>query len=237
MKKYKNTILLILTWAALIVCGMLPVITAVIEDKLADDKIYYGEIKQVRLFQELNDTERLYLLKNGTKAEVTEDRAKLKEANMLENVEAALDIYRDGGLISAAISDFTMTCKPYLYYSTEISNLSGIFWEIEMELWDEYGQSMTIYLDDQTGKALLISYECLEPVFESYWLDQMVNVLYKSYRSVMDFAEEHVGQELRDENGGYTGKYSISYQYADMIYGEMNIDFVVTETGFSIYLT
>ena len=57
MKKYKNTILLILTWAALIVCGMLPVITAVIEDKLADDKIYYGEIKQVRLFQDLNDTE------------------------------------------------------------------------------------------------------------------------------------------------------------------------------------
>lgn len=219
---------------------MLPTIVAKVEDHLADETVYYNEMKSVQLLRELNDVEKLYLLKNDTSVSISEEDTNLKSANMFEVVEAALVTYIERGFIQGNLADFSMECEPRLYYSNTISNLSGIFWEIQMELSDEFGQNIYLHLDDQTGKLLLISYECLEPIYQNLYLDiftkkeKYINHLFADYQAGMDFFayDRTYGENHED----YYDAKQIIYTIGDVVYGEILIKFVLTDSGFSIYV-
>ena len=49
----------------LILCGILPIIIAKIQDDIVDEKVVYEDVKTVQLLHELNDMEKIYLLKSG----------------------------------------------------------------------------------------------------------------------------------------------------------------------------
>lgn len=238
MKKYKSEILIVLTVVVIILCGMLPRMVGMVEDYFADQNVSYGEQKTVSLIRELNDVEKMYLLKNGTEVSISEERTKLKWTNMSEVLDAALSWYTQNGFIISMATDFTITkCEPVLYYSTEMSNLSGVFWEIDMELWDYYGQSISLILDDQTGKVLLISYECLEPIFDTKDLNKPLQYLFECYQSERDWHSYFTYAGMKDiEQEEYTHKRDMLYEYGDVVYGQNGIVFTITENGFSIQL-
>ena len=165
---------------------------------------------------------------------------------MGEIVETALSTYVNRGFIQgnqiacSIWEDFSMKCEPKLYYSNTISNLSGIFWEIYMELSDEYGQNIYLHLDDQTGKVLLISYESLDPIYQNLCTDvfmkkeKYIDYLFADYQANMDFfAYDRVYGENHQD---YYDAKQITYTIGDVIYGEILIKFVLTDSGFSIYV-
>lgn len=235
MKRGRNTIIFLII-ILLFLCGMLPIITAKMQDYAADEKVVYEDRKTIQLFRELNDTEKLYLLKSGFKIEIAKERTKLKSENMQEVVVNAISNL-DSSFIQGNLADFSIECEPFLYYSNEFSELSDIFWHVKMELWDELGQSIYLCLDDSTGKLLSISYECLEPIYMSKKLDYYLERLFLNYLSQMDYwwamqsASNIEGMEVNEK---VKNAEKLNFSMGDIIYGEFNIYCIMTETGFKI---
>ena len=237
MKTNKNHIFVGLTLLAIILGAMLPTILAKVEDVFADEKVNYVKQKNVSLIRELSDVEKMYLLKEGTPVSISEERTNLSWTNMLEVLSAALSWYHSNGFIYGAPKEFTIVkCEPRLYYSNEMSNLSGIFWRIDMELVDYYNQSISLCLDDQTGKVLLISYECEEPLFDQKDLNVPLMNLYECYQSERSWNNLMYSSNDNVEKVKEKTKVEFIFSYGDVIYGENAIVFTMTETGFSIHL-
>lgn len=235
MKADKNRCMLLITILIIVISSMFPMLTAMLEDAIADDNICYEEIKTVQLFKELNDVQKMYLLEHGVRASISEERTSLKAENIQEVVVNVLGDYYAEGYILSQLSDFSIVkCEPFLYYSNTESNLSGIFWNIQMELWDEWGQSISLCLDDQTGKALLISYDCLETVYQRKSWSSMIEKLYSIYQSKMSWYS--INEEYREETETRKEKNLIHYSMGDAMYGEIGIDFIITKNGFYIGL-
>lgn len=236
-KNIKNGMIFIFAIVILILCGLLPIIIAKIQDYAADEKVVYEDVKTVQLLHELNDMEKLYLLKSGSYVEITEERAKLNTEHMQEILtEGILQVGHS--LIYGNISDFTIEYKPIFYYSNEFSELSAIFWHIKMELWDDMGQSILLCLDDTTGKVLSISYECLEPIYLSKKIDYYLENLFQNYCAQMDFYEivqSFVEVEANEEvSEKLSNKKRKTFRMADTLYGEIEVECTMTETGFCI---
>jgi len=236
--KDKNRIFTGLTILVIILCGMLPRLIGVVEDCFADQNVAYGDEKTVSLIRELNDVEKMYLLKSGTPVSISEERTKLKWTNMREVLDAALSWYTQNGFILGEANAFTITrCEPVLYYSSQMPNVAGVFWKIDMELWDYYGQSISLCLDDQSGKVLLISYECLEKIYYKGDFPTPLAYLFDCYQSERDWhGILYAGQDAVEpsESEVYKHKCEMEYRFGDTIYGENTIVFTMTETGFSI---
>ena len=229
----KNKIVVGFTIVIMILCGLLPVISAKMADSWADNTIHYEEMRRLQLFRELNDTQKMYLLAQGTTASISKERAKLKQENMYEVVEKAIMPYFNGIYIEGKLSDFTLESTPVLFYSSTETNLSAIFWEIVLKADNAYGQSIYLYLDDATGKVLTMSYECKEMIFDVKMWKRFINEIFLVYQSNMDWYEGDEGV-YGEEYEEYAGRREIHYRRGDIIYGELDIVFTISELGFQI---
>lgn len=235
MKKQRTRLLVGATVLVLVFFSGLPLVIAKIGDRIMDDKVYSAEVKTVQFMQELTDLERLHLIDSGMSVEIAEDRTNLKIEDMKEILATALEPYINQGLIVGTIDDFSMvTCDPYRCYSNEFSNLSGNFWEIRLELWDDLGQSLSVCLDDQTGKVLLVSYECLEPIYNPAMLDEYSAILLDSYYASMDNFEFYI-DNLEEEYKKVSNSHSVRMYMPDVLYGEIGVRFTASTNGFRIY--
>ena len=78
MKQYKNAFILIATGIIIVLCALFPVLTAKIQDAMADDNVSYEEVKTMQFFKERSPSENLVLLRSGTSATISEEKTKLK---------------------------------------------------------------------------------------------------------------------------------------------------------------
>ena len=141
----------------------------------------------------------------------------ITEKNNIENTEKVQESNEEVIPIGT-LKNFSLKCEPFLYYSNTISNLSGFFWEIKLECWDDLGQYITLYLDDQTGKIMLISYDCLEPIYSKKVLKDYVVTIFTYYQDTMDWFEyERVDGEQQESS--YSAE-TLTYTIGDIVYGE-----------------
>ncbi|MBR4027860.1 MAG: hypothetical protein IKJ01_10025 [Lachnospiraceae bacterium] len=301
MQKWKHSIILGVTIIILVFFGILPTVIAQIEDNWTQNQVSYKDTKTVQFIPELEDIEKVFLLKTGIATKVSEDKTKLKSEDMKEIVESLLSVYLEQGFIIGTIEgvsihrdsniestdilginnsnmqsstnleknpiknttipiteknnientekvqesneevipigtlkNFSLKCEPFLYYSNTISNLSGFFWEIKLECWDDLGQYITLYLDDQTGKIMLLSYDCLETIYSKKVLKDYVMTIFTYYQDTMDWFEYERGYGEQQESS-YSAE-TLTYTIGDIVYGEILIKFVVTQNGFRIFI-
>lgn len=236
MKWYRNGIILILTVVVIVLCAMLPVITAQIGDSLADRNVVYEEMKRVQFFKELSDGERLHLLRYGSIATISEEKAKLKSEDMIEVLEAVLLPYSESPFSIGNLADYSMECTPVLYYSSTLPGLSGIFWMVDMESVDEEaGKRVSLCLDDQTNKVMLLSFECLEASCNEEALTDRLSYLCETYMGEKDFVTKEYENRFWGEINATYEEQSIDYRFGDVIYGEISLMFKVYTYGFAIY--
>ena len=229
----KNKIVVAFTIVIMILCGLLPVMSAKVVDFWADNTIHYEDMKTLQLFRELNDTQKMYLLAQGTRGSISKERARLKQESMYDVVEKAIMPYFEGGYIEGELSEFTLESTPVLFYSSTETNLSAIFWEVVLKADNAYGQSIYLYLDDSTGKILTMSYECKEMIFDVKMWKRFISEIFLVYQSNMDWYEAQEGA-YGEEYQEYEGRREISYIRGDIIYGELEIIFTISELGFRI---
>ena len=99
-------------------------------------------------------------------------------------------------------------------------------------------------LDDATGKVLSISYECLEPIYLSGKLEYLLENLFHNYcgqmdfyDSVLKFIEAQTNEEVEaneDEGKQVSSKNRKIFRIGDELYGEIEVECTMTETGFCI---
>lgn len=235
MKKQRSGLIIGLTILIIAFCAILPILIAKIGDHITDDRVQTAEVKSVQFVTELSDLERIYLLENGMNMDIDASRANIRKEELMETLEAALSPYFEYGFLQGSLSDFTVThYKVQRCYSNEFSNLSGTFWEVTLEYWDELGQSIHLVLDDATGKVILLSYDSLEPIYGDVSLSSMAEGILDVYRTMLDM--NYIVDYLEQENKKAAYASSIRLYAADMLYGELGIKITVTQNGFSIYL-
>jgi len=106
-----------------------------------------------------------------------------------------------------------------------------------MELWDYYNQNISLVLDDQTGKVLLIEYQSSESIYLEDDLPVSLMYLYNIYQSERlwyDAMDTGVEKIETVEGEKYKGKCESIYRMGDIAYGEVGVRFIMTEKGFSI---
>lgn len=233
MRRWRYGVLILFTVAVILVCACFPMIVAGIEDSMTNKTVEYHDVVQLQLFKELNMTQKLYLLTKGEEAEILEDNANLKKSAMSVIAEAALKPYYGTGLLIMDLSHYTMECKPRLFYSNQYSDVSGIFWYVEMT--DVYGQKISMYIDDWTGRIMLINHEVGRESYDGIqrWEEQMSQLI-QVYQDETGMYENIVPDEMEEINPEFLRKTSV-LRIGDVLYGEIGLVFEISENGFAIY--
>lgn len=236
MKQYKNAFILIATGIIIVLCALFPVLTAKIQDAMADDNVSYEEVKTMQFFKERSPSENLVLLRSGTSATISEEKTKLKSKNMEEIIAGDLSPYTDMNLLYPGAADYTIeNCEAKLYYDSNSSEISGIFWFVDLKYSGEYESSAELCLDDQTGKILSITYLTSIYMFDESILEECLSNFVYIYCENLGIWDEIIGEtELNiEQNNEKLPPYRETYVYMnDSDYGDVGISFCVYTNGF-----
>lgn len=234
MKRNKKGTILILTMGIMIVCMLLPMITALIEDSVFDQKVVYNDMKTMQFSRNLSDVEKLFLLYKGNEATVDEEKTKLNSEDMKKVVDTALTPYKKAGMILGELDEFVMECEPHFYYSSTETNLSGIFWMIQLESHNQWRESMTIWMDDQSQKLMLFSYECDSMIFEENTAEEYLGWFSSIYMEQMDFGTGRNETIVYEAYNAEVPENYLCIQIRDVTYGDMELLFLIDFLGYSV---
>lgn len=233
MKKHKNVLFIILMLIIILLCGMFPTIAGVIQDSFDGQNINYEEIKSVQFSKKISTVEKLFLLSRGDIAAASEKKTKINAENIRNTAEEVLLPYINRGMIRGDLSDFSIQYEPILYYNSEESDISSIFWMIDMTSYTEsWSEHIYLCIDDQTGRLMVISYECSEEIYPAYMWDELLAWFYSTYYGELDLSEEEKAWLLSKEINPMDETSTITLRMGDETYGEFELMFCVNSTGF-----
>lgn len=236
MRRFRNSIVLVLTAVVIVFCAILPQIPARIQDSLSDKRVVYEDIKTVQFYKDLTTVEKLFLVSRGSIISADEEKAKIKTENIREVVENALFPYIEAGLIPENLSDFSIQYEPLLYYDSTVSDISNIFWCIDMKLSESNEQKIYLCIDDQSEKIMMISYECLERICDEGMLEKLNTIFYNTYQDEMELWESTESYIIASEQKNTAIEdAAITFCLSDAVYGELNMTFCANTKGFYNY--
>lgn len=233
MKTHKNILFIILMLIIILLCGMFPTIAGVVQDSFDGQNINYEEIKSVQFSKKISTVEKFFLLSGGDIAAASEKKTKINAEKIRKTAEEALLPYVHRGMIRGDLSDFSIQYEPILYYNSEESDISSIFWMIDMTSYTEsWSERIYLCIDDQTGKLMVISYECSEEIYPAYMCDELLAWFYSTYYGELDLSEEEKAWLLSKEITPMDETSAITSHMGDETYGELAIMFCVNSNGF-----
>lgn len=246
MGKLKTVLILLLAAAVIVGCAYLPGFVGTMQDN-AENEVRYAEIQALQL--QLGNAQRgelpmlgkLSLLKRGTTMEIAEEDAPMLPDTVLDRSHTEFSRYMDCGLIHTELDFSKIWATPFLVFSPEDPDVNFIYWSVEV-LDSSVNTSLTLLIDDETGKLLRIDYYTDEwyyaPEEQYYLLDTFYNV----YMESLDLIEELKAREdaVSDretftEDISTDGSAGIRVRFSDPEYGEVNLDFYVHPNGFYCY--
>lgn len=237
MKKLKNALILLLT-IGLIGCGaILPGIVAAVMDRDAVNQTGTREMASVALEmgeekQLLSTAGKLDLLRRGQTINITEKEASMTLADVNGAVETAMAEYIDAGIFEWFDFDAWIT-QPKLCIDPDSPDNYGVFWTVTIINKMEPYQTLSMDIDDETGKIYSIRYDTYgEYRLEGVWernaaiMDSFVHV----YLSQLGMMEQDAEPYL--EYGELDGEVLCGgFYFTDEHYGRCGIEFYVTGTG------
>lgn len=235
MGKVRNSIILLLTIAAICLMAFLPRITGNFQDRKTLHQVGYEQSAQVQLEirEDMSVLGKLSLL--CRMEGVLEVPETLAEMTVEEAEQAALDAlqpYMEAGLIP----EFTVwhiDAKPLLILTPEETDLAGLVWAVTV-LEDEEGvMNVSIDIDDATGTLLRLHFN-----YEYWGKTDLSGSLYRFAEiyfaglGVEDYelfaSDELENRYIGDDVAG------IRYRMEDADYGQVNLDLYVHRYGFYV---
>lgn len=163
MKRWKEILMLALTAAVILLCGLFP-------DLLAkdgqEDTLHYREVSQITYDLStapaaLTCEEKLLLL-DKQRLSSREDDAVLTPDQVRRAAYDGLQSYAENNLIPQDYAAFDFSCQVYLCYDPEEPEVNNRIWNITMSYFldetQEPSATMGVILDDATGTILQVSY-------------------------------------------------------------------------------
>lgn len=228
MSNLKIALVLLLTLALLAAGACLPAMAAAVRDWQTLGRASTQAVSSVSLTirQETPALGKLAMMcRQDGVLEVTESACRLTTEEVEELAYAVLEPYAAAGLITQSPEKFTIyEIRPLLPQVPEDPELAGIVWDITM-----VGSNVSLLIDDESGKLLLINYSAGIEYGRQDLLDTFVDI-YFTELGITDYA----GFVTDDLDGEYVGDNAVGvrYRFGDAVYGEINVDFNIYKYGF-----
>lgn len=247
MTKLKNALALLLVFLLAAVGAVIPVVTARVQDALTAGQVQYADVDSLQLTleerrQQLSIQEKMQLIVNGTGVEVTSEVTKMNGAKMLEAMYAQLEAYSAFGLFTQPDNDYLEFC-PMMVYNEEDTGRYAFCWLVNMSFDAYEGDSLTVVLDDETGKLLAMEY--IDPSMynevETLWeLQEGIQATYFGELGLTPVeampveTEGILGAPMESVNDAGDSHIVMRYQLVDVQYGEVSVEICVHTNGFYI---
>ena len=247
MHKVKNALVVLLTAVLLAGGGLLPTAAARFQDKGITDVVRYENIEALQLrleekAQGLTYPEKMFLMMNGMGMDITDEDTRIKEENLMEAIYTAIAPYMDLFFGGSLDNDY-IEYYPVMVYDESNPSRYAYYWHVMLSLDVSVNDSLSVILDDETGKILAIEMIDQDTMIEPEYLQKLQDALADIY--LADLGIEPVAQwPLALENADIYGDYAAmgitvaaaQYQFADAMYGDILVQIGVRSDGFYIYL-
>lgn len=172
------------------------------------------------------------------------EQAQMSEDGVLDAASASMGAYVEEGLFQWFDASY-VSIQPYLGIDPENKNNNMIFWTVACTFDQEPYQSLFLHIDDETGRALFINYEtCMPERFEDHGPEGQTLLMEGFIRSFFGQLEL-----LDDQMTGYRKLLSreqrektltedvtcVVYTLNDGVYGQIQVEFYITQEGFRVY--
>ena len=244
MRKVKNILMILLTILLLAAGSLLPMAAARMQDKTTTNVVQYENIEalQLKLEEEalsMTYQEKMFLLMHGEGAEITDEKMKIKEERIMEAAYGALTPYMDLFLGGSFDNDY-IEYYPVMVYDGSDPSRYAYYWHVILSLDMSFEDTVSLVLDDETGKALAV--ELIDPqmhIEEAYMPELQYAFAATSFKEleiepIAQWPLEVAAAENYDAMGRPAA--AVNYQFIDALYGEVNVEIGVRQDGFYIYL-
>ena len=249
MGKVKNVLAVLLTVLLLAGGSLLPVAATRFQDKTTTNVVQYENIEalQLRLEEEtlsMTYQEKLFLINQGVHVEVTGEHTQLREDMVLETVYGAMTPYMELFLGKNVDNDY-IHYYPSMVYNEQDPSRYAYYWYVTMSLDVSHTDSITMILDDETGKLLAIEMNDPEWNLETEYLQDLQFALSEIYFEELGItptlqwpiAVEATTPEI-DAMG--ISVVAAHYQFADLLadsqYDVIGVEIGVRTDGVYIYI-
>lgn len=241
MGKVKTVLAVLLTALLLIGGSLLPSAAAHFQDKSITNTVQYENIEalQLKLEEEalsMTYQEKMFLMMRGAGVEVTDEKTNLKEEMVMEAAYAALMPYMDLFFGGSFDNDY-IEYYPVMVYDEGDPSRYAYYWHVVMSLDMSMNDSISVILDDETGKLLALEMIDPELMIEEKYLQKLQYNLASVYFAdlgIEPVAEWPVEVEAYDDTGSALA--ATGYVFIDEVHGaEINAQIGVRPDGFYIY--
>jgi len=249
MKKVYSIFIGLITGLVFLLCAFMPMIYSELHDSVSDERVEYAECKQVKFENELNLMEKLFLLRDGLRIEISESNTLHTAEEIITRTYEEIDMYRSMGMLELEMTDMQIEAEPMLFCYKEQVDKSNMFWLIHC-IWHG-GATISIWFDDATELPLVIDYSSDIPVYDKTVRVEYLEYLYRYYMDrtnlfqaieesetnmeIMDYGNEN-HSELEAEPSVETKRQGLEmdYKVESVLYGELKVRFSVDSNGFFV---
>ena len=244
MGKIKSALVILLTAALLVGGSMLPAVAARIQDHTTTNVVQYENIEalQLRLEEEalsMTYPEKMFLMMHGEALDIEGKDTKIKEQNILEATYTAIAPYMELFLGASVDNDYVEYDPIMVYDGVDPSHYVN-YWHVTMSLDMSLHDSLSVILDDETGKLLAIELIDPEMYIEPGYLQELQIALAENYFKELELVpieEWPVAVESVDKAEAMGMLLAATeYVLADPVYGEIYVQVGVRTDGFYIYI-
>ena len=237
MHKIKSFFAVLLTVAVVAACAMLPTFVAGMQDNVQQDEITVGDVNEVKLeVEKLNMFEKLFLFREGQSIIYKKEKTELVSKDMEILVSEQLRPYVDAGLILGDVNDLSMEATPMLYFYSGKTDLSHVFWNVNIFSYEEPFYHLELYLDDETGKIIVINLYCDEPVYDYDMFERLqmfLEIYISNFEDDIEDDTEYVPVvEIVENTNTDVEVISAELRWGDVIYGELTLEFAFSPYSF-----
>ena len=242
MRKVRNAFLILLTVLLLVAGSLLPSAAAYFQDETITNAVQYESIEALKLKLEeeipgMTYQEKIFLMMNGMGVEVTDENTVIKEKEVMEAVYAAMTPYMELFLGGSFDNDY-IEYYPAMVYDESDPSRYTYYWYVTMSLDVSVNDTVSVILDDETGKILAV--EMIDPdmhIDEKYLekLQYTLAAIYLEDLGIEPVAEWPVEVAPYDDTGSAIA--ATGYIFIDEVRGaEINVQIGVRTDGFYIYI-
>lgn len=244
MRKVKNGIVILFTVLLVLSAGLFPIAAARFRDQTTAGVVKYESIEalQLKLEEEapgMTFVEKMFLLNNGVGMEITDEKTRIKEEEILETAYAAAAPYLELYFGDSLDNDFLHYNAAMVYDERDPTRFC-YYWFVQLSLDISYNDTISMVLDDETGKLLAI--EVTDPDFgiaEDYFekLQYAISTAYLRELGMSPAAEWPMEIEAvaKDWNVAIPAV-GTHYLFVDPLYGETSVEICVHSDGFYIFV-
>jgi len=163
MRKWMISLLFLFTVLLLISIAFLPALAGALQDTGIQKTVFYRPLHSIVPYISENGSglpvsDKLKILQESEISSIVPALAAMNEQQVRAAVEAGLQPYIEAG-IARNFKSWEFGATPYVAISWQDASHWFLFWDVSLiDVSDESQQSLTVTVDDETGKFLMLQY-------------------------------------------------------------------------------